>query len=206
MSSDQVFPSVPAPSRSLRYVTAYTGSATGFDPVYSEAVRRLGVAFAQRGIGLVYGGGKVGLMGVLADAVMTGGGTVTGVMPRALADAEIAHDGLSDLEIVQDMHQRKHRMAEVGDAFIALPGGAGTLEELFESWTWQHLGLHTKPVALYNVNGFWNPLLDLLDHMVEEGFLRPELCESLVVESEPAPLLEALIGWNPTTPKWNRDR
>ncbi|WP_245826143.1 TIGR00730 family Rossman fold protein [Kocuria massiliensis] len=187
-------------------MTAYTGSATGFDPVYSEAVRRLGVAFAQRGIGLVYGGGKVGLMGVLADAVMTGGGTVTGVMPRALADAEIAHDGLSDLEIVQDMHQRKHRMAEVGDAFIALPGGAGTLEELFESWTWQHLGLHTKPVALYNVNGFWNPLLDLLDHMVEEGFLRPELRESLVVESEPAPLLEALIGWNPTTPKWNRDR
>lgn len=206
MSSDQVFPSVPAPSRSLRSVTAYTGSATGFDPVYSEAVRRLGVAFAQRGIGLVYGGGKVGLMGVLADAVMTGGGTVTGVMPRALVDAEIAHDGLSDLEIVQDMHQRKHRMAEVGDAFVALPGGAGTLEELFESWTWQHLGLHTKPVALYNVNGFWNPLLDLLDHMVEEGFLRPELRESLVVESEPAPLLEALIGWNPTTPKWNRDR
>ncbi|WP_269928198.1 TIGR00730 family Rossman fold protein [Kocuria massiliensis] len=204
MPSDNAFASAPAASNPLRRVTAYTGSAAGVDPVYSEAVRRLGVALAGRGVGVVYGGGKVGLMGILADSVMAVGGKVSGVMPRALADAEIAHEGLTDLEIVQDMHQRKNRMAELGDAFIALPGGAGTLEELFETWTWQHLGLHAKPVALYNVKGFWNPLLDLLDHMVEEGFLRQELRDSLIVESEPAPLLEALAQWHPATPKWDR--
>lgn len=204
MSSDHTFPSVPAASNPLRRVTAYTGSAAGVDPVYSEAVRRLGVTLAGRGVGVVYGGGKVGLMGILADSVMGVGGHVTGAMPQALADAEIAHDGLTDLEIVQDMHQRKNRMADLGDAFIALPGGAGTMEELFETWTWQHLGLHSKPVALYNVKGFWNPLVDLLDHMVDEGFLRQELRDSLIVESEPGPLLEALAAWRPAAPKWER--
>lgn len=190
------------PGLPIRTITAYTGSATGNDAVYTEAVRRLAVVLAQRGIGVVYGGGKVGLMGILADSALHVGGTVHGVMPQSLVEGEIAHAGLTTLDVVGDMHQRKNRMAELGDAFVALPGGAGTLEELFETWTWQHLGLHSKPVALYNVNGFWDPLLDLLDHMVEEGFLRENLRHSLIVESEPELLLEALSTWQPLEPKW----
>ena len=192
----------PMPPRQVRTITAYTGSAVGSDAVYSEAVRRVAVAIAQRGIDIVYGGGKVGLMGVLADSALHAGGTVRGVIPQSLVEGEIGHPGLSSLDVVDDMHQRKNAMAEDGDAFVALPGGAGTLEELFETWTWQQLGLHSKPVALYNVNGFWNPLLDLLDHMVEEGFLSEKLRHSLVIESEPEPLLEALTRWQPPEPKW----
>ncbi|WP_238654182.1 LOG family protein [Rothia uropygialis] len=202
MSIDESASTHPMPALPIRTITAYTGSATGNDAVYTEAVRRLAVAFAQRGIGVVYGGGKVGLMGILADSALHSGGTVHGVMPQSLVEGEIAHPGLTTLDVVGDMHQRKNRMAELGDAFVALPGGAGTLEELFETWTWQHLGLHSKPVALYNVNGFWNPLIELLDHMVEEGFLRENLRHSLIVESEPELLLEALSTWQPLKPKW----
>lgn len=203
MTPEDPFPHVPAPSRPVRAVTAYTGSALGNDAVYTEAVRRLAVKFAQQGIEVVYGGGKVGLMGVLADSALLAGGSVHGIMPQSLVGSEIAHPDLTTLDVVGDMHQRKNRMAELGDAFVALPGGAGTLEELFETWTWQHLGLHSKPVALYNVNNFWGPLLGLVDHMVDEGFLRESLRHSLIVESEPEPLLESLSAWQPLKPKWS---
>lgn len=180
----------------------FTGSADGARPGYSEAVSALARELARREIGLVYGGGRVGLMGRIADAALEAGGRVTGVMPQALVDGEIAHTGLTTLEVVADMHERKLRMASLGDAFIALPGGAGTLEEFFEVWTWQQLGIHGKPVALYDVDGFWQPLLTMIDRLVDEGFLAARYRDALIVARSPDELFAAWESWRRPPAKW----
>jgi uncharacterized protein (TIGR00730 family) len=188
--------------RGLDQVTVFAGSATGDDPAYSGAVAALGAELARRGLGIVYGGGHIGLMGVLADAALASGGGIVGVMPQSLVNAEIAHPGLTRLDVVPDMTTRKAEMERLGDAFIAVPGGAGTLEEFFETWTWLQLGLHDKPVALYNVAGFWSPLLDTLRAMVSAGFLAQIYVDALIVVDDPLELIEALTTWRRPTKKW----
>lgn len=178
-------------------LTVFTGSASGADLDYTEEVRRLGTDLAGAGVSVIYGGGKVGLMGQIADAALEAGGEVHGVIPEVLMGREVGHHGLTSLEIVPDMHTRKSRMAELGDGFIALPGGMGTLEEFFEVWTWQYLGLHAKPVGLYNVKGFWDPLLAMVDHMVDEGFMAAWRRQDLVISSEPEDLITQLRAWTP---------
>lgn len=186
----------------LRRVTVFTGSALGSTSLYVHAAESLAEAAVDRGIDLVYGGGKVGLMGVVADAFLANGGEVLGVITESLMNGELGHEKLTSLEIVPNMHVRKSRMAELGDGFIAMPGGAGTLEELFEVWTWQQLGIHTKPVALYDVDGFWQPLLDMLEQMTQRGFIKRDFFSSLIVESDPHELLEGMHNWTPPAPKW----
>jgi uncharacterized protein (TIGR00730 family) len=181
----------------VRWVTAFTGSSPGTDPGYADAVAELATALAAAGIGVVYGGGHVGLMGTLADAALAAGGEVVGVIPEALVRRELGHRELSRLEVVADMHQRKQRMATLGDAFVALPGGIGTLEEFFEAWTWQQLGFHVKPVALYDVGGFWQPLVAMVDHMVTAGFLGREYRDRLIIADTPDDMIGALRGWRP---------
>lgn len=161
-----------------------------------------GVELAARGHGVVYGGGHVGLMGVLADAVLSGGGAVIGVIPRALVDRELAHNGVTDLQVVPDMHTRKARMAEQADAFVALPGGIGTLEELFEVWTWAQLGLHAKPIGVLNVGGFFDHLLAFCDQLVEDGFLPSASRDHLVVADTAAALLDALADTPAMIDRW----
>lgn len=158
---------------------------------------------AERGIGLVYGGAAIGLMGALANAVQDAGGEVIGVIPRALVDWEVAHTGLDDLRIVSSMHERKALMAELSDGFLALPGGIGTLEEMFEIWTWKQLGSHAKPCALLNVGGFYDSLLKFLDYVVDEAFLRPAHRKMLLVGETPAGLLEEMADYRaPLETKW----
>lgn len=181
----------------LRSVCVFCGSALGVRPVYAAAARRLGGALARHGIGLVFGGGSVGLMGVLADAAMAQGGEAVGVIPRALYRKEVAHQGLTRLHVVASMHERKAIMAELADAFVALPGGLGTLEELAEVLTWAQLGLHAKPCGLLDVAGYWKPLIRFLDHAVEERFLGPSHRRLLTVERSPALLLDRLRRWRP---------
>ncbi|HWF35243.1 MAG TPA: TIGR00730 family Rossman fold protein, partial [Solirubrobacteraceae bacterium] len=161
-------------------------------PEYAAAGSELGRVLAERGIGLVYGGASVGLMGAVADGALGAGGQVVGVIPRRLVEREIAHAGLSDLRMVETMHERKALMAELSDAVIALPGGTGTLDELFEMFTWSQLGLHRKPIGLLDVAGYWERLLAFLDHMVDERFLYAEHRESLLVEREAAALIDRL--------------
>ena len=158
----------------LRSVCVFCGASPGASPVYQEAAVALGRHLADRGLTLVYGGGAVGLMGTVADAALAAGGEVIGIIPQSLQEAEIGHKGLTRLEVVDGMHARKARMAELADAFVALPGGLGTLEELFEVWTWGQLGYHAKPLGLLEVNGFYDPLLTFLDHLVDERFVRAE--------------------------------
>ncbi|HET6921536.1 MAG TPA: TIGR00730 family Rossman fold protein [Anaeromyxobacteraceae bacterium] len=181
----------------MRRVCVFCGSAAGARPAYRRAAARLGEVLARRGLGLVYGGGSIGLMGVLADAALAAGGEVVGVIPRRLARKEIAHAGLKRLYVVPSMHARKARMADLADAFVAMPGGMGTLEELTEVLTWAQLGLHAKPCALLDVAGYWRPLIRLLDHAVEERFLRPEHRRLLLVERGPERLLDRLGRWRP---------
>lgn len=186
----------------MRYCI-FSGSSSGRLPIYAETAERLGHALAESGIGLVYGGASVGLMGKIADAVQSRGGEVVGVIPRSLLEKEVAHTGLSDLRIVDSMHQRKALMAELSDGFIALPGGLGTLEELFEVWTWAQLGHHEKPCALLDINGFYTGLSSFLDHVVDEAFLKPAHRRMLVVEQEVSALLSALQNYEPPqTTKW----
>ncbi|MCC2654679.1 MAG: Rossman fold protein family [Microvirga sp.] len=181
----------------------FCGSNAGQDPVYLASARALGEALAASGIGLVYGGASVGLMGAVADAVLAKGGDVIGVMPQALVDKEIAHKGLSDLRVVRSMHERKALMAELADGFIALPGGLGTFEELFEVWTWAQLGYHRKPCALLNAGGFYDKLTDFLDDVVERGFVKPIHRAMLIVESDPAALIQAIRAYEPPkVDKW----
>lgn len=181
----------------LHRLAIFTGGASGHDALYQQCVQELGAALAEAGLGVVYGGGHVGLMGHLADAALQAAGEVIGVIPQVLVDREEAHQGLSRLEIVEDMHTRKARFAELGEGFVALPGGMGTLEELFEVWTWQYLNIHSKPVALYNVGGFWGPLLQMIDHQVAEGFIADWRRDALVVADEPADLIAQLRAWSP---------
>jgi uncharacterized protein (TIGR00730 family) len=178
-------------------VCVYAGSNPGSDPAYAEATRALGAELAARGIGLVYGGGKVGLMGVIADAVLAAGGEAIGVMPQALIDREIGHPGLTELQVVDSMHERKARMAELADAFVALPGGIGTLEELIEVYTWSQLGIHDKACGVLNVGGYYDGLATLLDHAVAEGFLRAQHRAVLSFADDPAELLDALAAYEP---------
>lgn len=193
---------LPTLASQVRVVTVFTGASEGTDARLGEAVAQLATHLADHGIAIAYGGGNVGLMGRVADTTLAAGGRVTGVIPQHLVDHELAHPGLTELQVVETMHQRKQRMAELGDAFVALPGGIGTLEELFEAWTWQQLGIHAKPVALYDVDGFWQPLLAMVDSMVDKGFLDSRFRDSLVVASTPEELLERLRTWQPAVEKW----
>jgi uncharacterized protein (TIGR00730 family) len=181
----------------------FCGSSPGARPEYAEATVELARLLAERGIGIVYGGASVGLMGLLADTAMEAGGEVVGVIPNALERKEIAHHGLTELHIVDSMHERKALMAELSDAFIALPGGSGTLEELFEVFTWSQLGLHRKACALLNVAGYYDGLATFLDHAVEERFLRAEHRAMLLCERTPAGVLDALERFEPPlVDKW----
>jgi len=181
----------------LRRVCVFAGSSAGRDPAYARAAAELARLLARRGIGIAYGGASVGLMGVLADTAMEAGGEVIGVLPRALQEREIGHPGVTRLEIVETMHQRKARMAELSDAFIALPGGIGTLEELVEALTWTMLGIHAKPVGLLDASGYYGPLLGFLDSARDAGFLRPEHRALLLSDRDPAALVERLASWAP---------
>lgn len=165
-------PTSPVTPIVLQRVGVYCGGNDGARPAYVALARTLGQTLAQRGIGLVYGGGRTGLMGAMADAALSAGGEVIGVMPHGLVEREVAHGELTHLHIVDSMHERKAMMASLADAFITLPGGIGTLEEFFETWTWAQLGVHKKPMGLLDIDGFWEPLLRMLAHMDSEGFLR----------------------------------
>ena len=176
----------------MKNICVYCGSASGTNPEYVEAARRIGTIMARRGLGLVYGGGRVGLMGVVADAVLGGGGRVVGVIPEALATKEVAHDGLTELHVVADMHERKALMARRADAFLTLPGGIGTFEEFFETLSWAALKLHHKPMGVLNIAGYFDPLLALLDHAVAERFVRREFLDLLVVSADPEGIVEEL--------------
>ncbi|GAA3645893.1 TIGR00730 family Rossman fold protein [Microbacterium marinilacus] len=189
-------------SATLHRITVFTGSASGRDDAYTRAAVDVGQALAARGIGIVYGGGNVGLIGTVSTAAREAGAEVHGVMPQALVDKEIAHPNLTTFEVVPDMHARKMRMAELGDAFVALPGGIGTLEEFFEVWTWLQLGIHRKPVAVYDVRGFWRPMLTMVDRMVEEGFVAEAFRDSLLVATTPRELIRKLEEWTAPAPKW----
>jgi uncharacterized protein (TIGR00730 family) len=173
-------------------ICVFCGSGKGVNPVYAEAARKLGALFAHNNITLIYGGGNVGLMGVVADAVMDAGGEVIGIIPDFLMKREVGHRGITKLEVVESMHQRKKRMADLSDAFIALPGGMGTLEELCEILTWKQLGLISTPVAILNTNQFFNPLLEQMRHMISEGFLKMENFNLLQIENSPDELLARL--------------
>ena len=189
----------------MKRICVYCGSSVGNQPRYREAALAMGAVLASRKIGLVYGGGNVGLMGVIADAVLAGGGEVIGVIPQSLADREIAHSGVTDLRIVDSMHTRKALMADLSDAFIAMPGGFGTFEEIFEAVTWTQLGVHRKPCGLLNVGGFYTPLALFIDQAVSEGFIKPVHRESIVVDDSPERLVTALAAVKlPDVPKWIR--
>jgi uncharacterized protein (TIGR00730 family) len=181
----------------LNSVCVFCGSNTGHRPAYRDAAESLGLLLAGRGIRLVYGGGNVGLMGALARSVMAGGGEVIGIIPQALLAREKGYRGSTRLEVVTTMHERKARMAELADGFIALPGGFGTLEEFCEILTWSQLGIHGKPVALLNVARFFDPLLDLFDHAVKEGLLRPEHRQLVLVADEAQALLASMEHYRP---------
>lgn len=184
-------------------VCVFLGSNLGARPTYREAATGLGRLFADRKIGLVYGGASVGLMGAVADGCLARGGEVIGVIPAALRDRELAHQGLTQLHVVKSMHERKAKMAELADAFIAMPGAAGTMEELFEVWTWAQLGLHTKPCALLNVGNYYDPLIEMVDRMASEGFARTEHRDMLLVDDDPAALLDKIESYRPpSVTKW----
>ncbi len=180
----------------------FCGSAHGTDPAYVEQTRRLVNVMADKDVGLVYGGGRVGLMGTLADAAIESGMHIIGVMPEALVSHELAHTGVSELRVVKDMHERKSVMAENADCFIALPGGAGTLEEIFEVWTWAQLGLHGKACAFYNVGGYFDPLLTFFKSMIARGFMKQSYYDMLIVSGTPEELIESILTYIPPQPKW----
>jgi len=181
----------------IRRLAIFCGSNPGVRPDYVEAARSLGRLLAQRGIGIVYGGSSVGLMAALADAMMDELGDVIGVIPRMLVEREVANKALTDLRIVESMHERKALMAKLADGFVALPGGIGTLEEFFETWTWAQLGMHSKPCGLLNVAGYFDPLLTFLDHAVSEKFVRDVHRSMVVVEREPTALLARFESYEP---------
>ncbi len=181
----------------------FCGSRHGVRPAYAAAAAALGKALVGRRLGLVYGGGNVGLMGVIADSVLAAGGRVTGVIPHGLEVREVGHPSLSELLVVDSMHERKHLMSELSSGFVALPGGIGTFEELFEISAWAQLGMHRKPVALLNVAGYYDRLLAMLDHAVGEGFVESERREQLIVDDEPDRLLDRMAGYDaPNVPRW----
>ncbi len=187
----------------IERICVFAGSSPGGRPEYVAAARALGRALADERIGLVYGGAGAGLMGAVADAVLDRGGSVVGVIPRALVEREVAHAGLTELRVVGSMHERKAEMADLADAFVALPGGLGTLEEMFEVLTWAQLGHHTKPCGLLNVVGYYDRMLSMIDHAAEERFVAPEHRAMLLVDAEPGPLIERFRTYRaPQVSKW----
>lgn len=175
----------------MQRLCVFCGSSAGKDPRYAESAHELGRLLARRGIGVVYGGASVGLMGAVADGALAEGGEVIGVIPKHLMRVEIAHQHLTELKVVEDMHERKATMAALSDGFLALPGGAGTLEELFEVWTWAQLGLHAKPVGILDVGGYYAKLGEFVEHMVDEGFLNTPSRELIKIDPDPVALLDA---------------
>jgi uncharacterized protein (TIGR00730 family) len=191
----------------MKSICVFCGSNSGNKPEYPAAARALGALLASRQIEIIYGGASVGTMGALAEAALQAGGTVTGVMPQSLIDKGVAHISLTQLHVVLSMHERKAKMAELADGFIVLPGGFGTLDELFEILTWAQLGLHTKPCGLLNVSGFFAPLLAALDHNVNEGFIRPEHRAMLLVNSDATRLLDSMAAYRaPVVGKWTSNQ
>jgi uncharacterized protein (TIGR00730 family) len=187
----------------MRSICVYCGSSPGADPLFMAGAKALGKVIAETDRVLVYGGAKVGLMGALADSALAAGGKVIGVVPRALVEKKVAHDSLTELHVVSSMHERKEMMAELADAFIAMPGGLGTLEEFFEMWTWAQLGLHQKPLGLLGAKDFFAPLLQFLDLLVSQRFLRPEHRQMAFLEQDPVLLLQLLERYKVTSvPKW----
>jgi uncharacterized protein (TIGR00730 family) len=181
----------------MKRICVFAGSASGRQPAYAAAARQLAGELVRRRLGLVYGGGSIGLMGALADAVLADGGEVIGVIPAPLAGPELAHGGLTELRVVPSMHERKALMGELADAFIALPGGLGTLEEMLEVLTWAQLGIHDKPLGLLNVQGYYDRLLGLLAHAVSEGFVRADHAALLAAATTPGELLDRFAAWRP---------
>ena len=187
----------------MRRVCVFCGSTPGHDPRYAEAARRLARGLASRGIGVVFGGGSIGLMGVLADHALAAGAEVTGVIPHGLAARELAHRGVADMRVVPTMHARKALMAELAEGFVALPGGMGTFEELFEIVTWGQLGIHRKPIGVLNVAGYYDPLVALLGHAVAEGFVSAAGRDLVIVDDEPERLLDRMAAHEPPPgPSW----
>ena len=183
-------------------ICVFTGSRHGSRPEYADAAKRLGRLLVERGYGLVYGGGNVGLMNVIANTVLELGGHVTGVIPDRLVGKEVAHLGVSDLRVVSSMHERKALMAELSDGFIAMPGGIGTMEEFFEVLSWAQLGIHAKPCGLLNVSGYYDPLIQFLDHAVSEDFIKPKHRALMIVEEEPEKLLDRFVKiWQSHAPR-----
>ena len=183
-------------------ICIFCGSSPGHDPIYREAAAAAARSLAESGATLVYGGGRVGLMGAIADAALAAGGQVIGVMPRSLVAREIAHRGLSDLRVVETMHERKTSMSGLADAFLALPGGAGTLEEIFEQWTWGQLGIHGKPCAFFNVKGYFDPIRAMLDKMLVEGFLLPQFAAMLTFSEDISRIMAGFRSYVPPPGKW----
>lgn len=187
----------------MNRICVYLGSSPGARPEYTVAAEHLAQRLAARGLGLVYGGAQVGTMGVIADAVTAAGGEVIGVLPESMQTKEIAHTGITELHVVASMHERKMMMMDLADGFIVLPGGSGTLEELFETYTWLQLGLHRKPIGLLDVADYWSKLIMFLDHMVEEGFVRREQADLLLVDDDADRLLDRFQAWTPPPlPRW----
>lgn len=180
--------------QAVKSICVYCGANAGVSPRYADEARRLARAMVEANLSLVYGGGNVGLMGVIADEVLRLGGEVTGVIPTALMEREVGHTGLTRQFIVKDMHERKAMMAQLADGFIAMPGGMGTMEELFEMLTWSQLGIHAKPVGLLNVDGFYDSLVGFIHHAKEQGFIKPQHAEMMMVEADPAALLKRFIN------------
>lgn len=178
----------------MQRLAVYCGSSPGHDQGFTEATRALGSAMTARGVDLVYGGGKLGLMGTIADGVLEGGGKVFGVIPETLVGIEVAHNGLTEQHVVTTMHERKAKMTELTDAFVALPGGIGTLDELFEAWTWNALGYHAKPFALLNINGYWDPLVELVETIAAEGFMSRTRQKQLIVSDTIDDVLDQLTA------------
>ena len=176
----------------VKRLAVYCGSASGVDPTFADATRATASAMVERGVDLVYGGGRLGLMGLIADSVLAGGGKVYGVIPSALVDLEVAHTGVTELFHVANMHERKAKMTDLADAFLALPGGIGTLDELFEAWSWNALGYHKKPFCLLNVEGYWDGMIEFIDHATTSGFLSPQRRSQLLVASTAEEALDLL--------------
>lgn len=183
-------------------IAVFCGSSSGEHPDFVRETKALGHYLATNGIDLVYGGGHVGLMGAIADAFLEKGRHVYGVIPEHLKEKEIAHQGLTELRVVADMHERKAAMAQMADAFVALPGGAGTLEEIFEAWTWAQLGHHSKPCAFYNINGFYDPLIKMISTMSASGFLKAQYADMLIHTHQPETLLSSIHAYIPPKQKW----
>lgn len=176
----------------MKRLAVYCGSAAGAQPVFADATEATAAAMVAREVDLVYGGGRLGLMGLIADRILAGGGRVYGVIPKALVKLEVAHNGLTELRTVETMHERKAEMTERADAFLALPGGIGTLDELFEAWSWNALGYHKKPLCLLNVEGYWNGMIEFIDHATASGFLSDSRRKQLLVATSPDEALELL--------------